>query len=92
MWYGNKPGKIEKLVGESGFFYRHDPKVGHFPYIFLNFLAVFLFMHIAENCGKPTYVSESPGRIFTGMRGEARQLVKKRFWNRLLPKFANITG
>ena len=35
MRYGYKPGKIEKSVGESGFFYRHDTKVGHFPYIFL---------------------------------------------------------
>jgi len=44
MRYGSKPGKIEKLAGESGFFYRHDPKVGHFPYIFLNFLALFLMV------------------------------------------------
>jgi len=50
MRYGNKPGKIEKSVGESGFFYRHDSKVGHFSYIFLNRLTVFLCMHIPENC------------------------------------------
>jgi len=50
MRYGNMPYKIEKLAGESGFFYRHDPKVGHFSYIFPNFLAVFLCMRIPENC------------------------------------------
>jgi excisionase family DNA binding protein len=88
MRYGNKPGKVEKLVGGSGFFYRQNPKVGHFSYIFLNFIAVFLFMRITENCGKLTYVSETPGRIFTGMRGEARRPVKKRLLNCLLPKFA----
>jgi hypothetical protein len=44
MRYGSKPGKLEKSAGESGFFYRHDPKVGHFSYVFLNFLAVFLMV------------------------------------------------
>jgi hypothetical protein len=88
MHYGNKPYKIEKLAGESGFFYRHDPKAGHFPYIFLNSLAVFLCMRVPENYGKLTYVSESPRRIFNGMRVKARQLVKKRLRDCLLLKFA----
>jgi len=51
MRYGNKPYKIEKLAGESGFFYRHDLKVGHFPYIFLNFLAVSLLVCGAKRGG-----------------------------------------
>jgi len=41
MRYGSKPGKLENSVGESGFFYKHDSKVGQFPYIFLNRQTVF---------------------------------------------------
>ena len=92
MRYGSKPGKIEKLAGESGFFYRHDPKVGHFPYIFLNSLALFLFMHISENCGKPSYVSESPSRILTGMRGKARRPVKSGFGAVSCPNLQTLRG
>jgi len=43
MRYGNKPDKIEKSVGESGFF-RRDSKLGHFPHIFPNRQTVF-YMH-----------------------------------------------
>jgi len=92
MWYVSKPGKLEKSVGESGFFYKHDSKVGHFSYIFLNFMAVFFLYAHPENCGKLTYVSESPGRIFNGMRGEARQPVKSGCRTICCPKLQRLRG
>ena len=41
---------LKNWLGDQGFFTGKILKVGHFPYIFLNFLAVFLCMHITENC------------------------------------------
>ena len=63
------------MTGYEACLILHGKKSGFFSKVALNdstnlnFMAVFFMYVHPENCGKLTYVSESPGRIFTGMRG-----------------------
>jgi len=51
MRYGSKPGKLEKSVGESGF-YRRKSKLGQFPYIFPNRQTVYRYVANGEIQGR----------------------------------------